>query len=251
MYTKEQVDEMLSQVEQEFSNTLETIQKNENVEIEDIETEEVEVEALDKSEEESEEAYEQTIDDLYASMTKGEQEAHYTAVKKSLFDMEKDEDMSPHAKEQQAKEAQKVASAKAVADGSTDKGYDKVAHSDDELKFMRDKRKKMGKSEEDLMTEVEELKKSIETYEGLLDKVFAKKNAPKGKALTGYDVIAKSESIESEKEGIKLESMSKSEITSKLKTIDYSTLTKSDRSAINEYCLENASVEKIKHLIKE
>jgi len=246
MYTKEQVDEMLSQVEQEFSNTLETIQKNESVEIEDIETEEVEIEALDKSEEESEDAYEQTIEDLYGSMTKGEQEAHYAAVKKSLFDMEKDEDMSPHAKEQEAKQKQKMA----VASANTNEGYDKAAHSDDEKKFMREKRK-MGKSEEDLMTEVEELKKSVETYEGLLDKVFAKKNAPKAKALTGYDVIAKSEEVESQKEGSSLESMSKSEITSKLKTIDYSTLTKSDRSAINEYCLENGSVNKIKHLIKE
>ena len=250
MYTKKQVDEMLSQVEHEFSNTLETIQKNESVEIEEIETEAVEIEELDKSEEESEDAYEPTMDDLYTSMDKSEQEAHYASVKKALFSesMEKDEDedLSPHAKEQKAKSDQKKLVSENSAAGKIDRGYDKSAHHDDQAKMKR----KMGKSEEDLMTEVEELKKSVETYEGLFDKMLKTSNAPKAKALTGYDVIAKSEGTEGQEES-KIDKMSKSEITSKLNRINYETLTKSDRSAINEYCLENASVDKIKHLIKE
>jgi hypothetical protein len=277
MYTKEQVDEMLSEVENEINIAFETMNKNEEeVATEEIATEEIEAtadESLEKSEDEVEaqneveEDYE-TIDDLYGSMTKSEQEAHYAAVKKSLFGMEKsddDDDLSPHAKEQKAKAAQTKLAQENKASGKVNPGYDEGAHRDDDVaaKVYRDKLKRQQGQRDDtkksedmtemeamLKSENEELKKNYEELNALVEKLFNKdKEAPKGKALTGYDVITKGEDVESEEN--KITSMSKGEVKQKLNQIDYSTLSKSDRDAINEYCLENGSVEKIKHLIKE
>ncbi len=108
----------------------------------------------------------------------------------------------------------------------------------------------MAKSEGDLQSEIEELKKSLSNYEELVGQLFNKK-APEGKAVTGLNVIEKSEGTVEEVKEDKVSEMKKSEITSKLKTLDYGELTKSDRNAINEYCLNNTSVESIKHLITE
>lgn len=274
MYTKEQVDEMLSEVENEINIAFETMNKSEEIEAEEVETEVSAEESLEKNEEiEADEAGEEeyeTIDELYNSMTKSEKEAHYASVKKSLFgeevdeDLEKDEDMSPHAQEQAAKAAQKKLAQDNIKAGKVNQAYDKAVAHDDDLEYAREKRKqqnrkakKVEKSEETegdvtemLKSENEELKKSLDQLNGLLDKVFNReKSAPKGKALTGYDVINKSEES-NEKEDV-ISNLSKSEITKKLNQIDYSDLSKSDRDAINEYCLENGSVDKIKHLIKE
>jgi hypothetical protein len=78
--------------------------------------------------------------------------------------------------------------------------------------------------------------------------MFNTKKAPSQKAITATNYIAKSEEEDNQ---VDFSKMTKGEITSKLKSIDYSSLEKSDREAINEYCLNNGSVEKIKHLIKE
>jgi serine protease inhibitor len=45
--------------------------------------------------------------------------------------------------------------------------------------------------------------------------------------------------------------MSKGEVTAKLKALDFQSLSKSDRDAINNFYLQNGSVEKIKHLISK
>lgn len=218
MYTKEQVDDMLSQVEQEFEKSLlGSIAKSEKTE-ENIETEESEEEIeMTKSEDSVEETEDyETIDDLYDSMTKSEKEAHYTAVKKALFSEEESEE-------------------EVVEMTKSEK---------DEVK--------MAKSEVDsIKAENQELKKNLDTMNELVSKIFNKgKQAPKRKSITeSYEVIAKSEGQSDE--GIDLSKLSKSEITKKLKAIDYSELKKSDRTAINNFYLENASVNSIKHLIKE
>lgn len=224
MYTKEQVDAMLSQVEQEFEKTLGSIAKNENIEEElnneeavaEVETEEVmaksEDEAVAEVETESEESFE-TIEELYDSMNKSEKEAHYAACKKSLFGEEES--------------------------------------SETEEPVVEAKEEVMAKSESDkLKEENEELKKSYNQLNELVSKMFSVKKAPAQKAITGTDYIAKSEEVEGE-EAIDLSKMSKGEITEKLKTVDQSNLTKSDRNAINDFYLKNGSVDKIKHLIIE
>lgn len=225
MYTKQQVDEMLSQVEQEFENALGNIAKSEeSIEEEnDIEVEAEASEELEKSEDEEieteEEDYE-TIDDLYASMTKSEQEAHYAAIKKTLFNeqIETEEEIEEEA-------VQKSEEVKVEA-------------------IQNDEKVDMLKSEN------EELKKNYEELKSMVDQLFNMKKAPAQKAVTNVNYIAKSEESNN-KEKVDLSDLSKKEITAKLKTIDYSGLKKSDRDAINNYYLDNGSVESIKHLIRE
>jgi hypothetical protein len=218
MYTKTEVDEVLSQVEQEFEKALNSIKKSESTE-EEIETEEIQAqEELSKSEEiEEVEEEVETIDDLYSSMTKSEIEDHYNSIKRVLFS--------------EAEETQ-----------------EEVIEKSEEIEEVES----MLKSENDeLKSENEQLKKSVEEMSSLINRLFesTEKKAPSQKALTSADYIAKSEEVV--EEGIDLSSLSKNEITSKLNKLNYAELSKSDREAINNYCLENGSVEKIKHLITE
>lgn len=227
MYTKEQVDEVLSQVEQEIQKSLGMI-KSENTTSEEVsETEEVKEEVIAKSEENSEEELDysqedfETIDEIYSGMSKSEKEAHYNAVKKALFGEEK---------EMAKSESEKTETV--------------------ETKEETKEESSLLKTEMDsIKSENEELKKSMETMAELITKLMAGKKAPSRKAVTGTDYIAKSE--DSETKESKVDSMSKSEITSKLKSLDYSSLTKSDREAINNFYLKNTGVGSIKHLIKE
>jgi hypothetical protein len=220
MYTKQQVDDMLSQVEREFEKTLGSIVKSEKAEeqAEEIVEEEQSLEKSEESEEEveyTEEDY-KTVDDLYGSMSKSEIEAHYSSIKRVMFGDESEEESKNMAEsEESVKETDMIKS---------------------EISTVK--------------AENEELKKSVETMTELLNKLFnSGKKAPTQKAITGIDYIAKSE--ESETKGLDISKMSKSEITSKLKSVNYAELSKSDRDCINDFYLNNGSVEKIKHLIKE
>lgn len=254
MYTKEQVDEMLFQVEQEFNNALGSITKNEETEVEY----EVETEELEKAEVETEETEDyQTIDELYASMSKSEIEAHYESVKKVMF--EKSEEDEGYGEESICKSNDPMKEWHEKAKEKHGEEYDDASeHGKNQLARKLQASASIGKSEEiqmvkseneNLKEENEELKKNLENIEGLINKMFNTKKAPSQKAITSANYIAKSE--EAEENEIDFSKMTKSEITSKLKSLDYSSLEKSDREAINEYCLNNASVNKIKHLIKE
>jgi hypothetical protein len=251
MYTKKQVDEMLSQVEQEFNNALGSIAKNEETEVES----EMETEEFEKAEVEIEETEDyQTIDELYASMEKNEIEAHYESLKKVMF-----EEVEEEAIEKSEKDPMDEWHKKA-AEKHGDDYHDASPHGKNELarkmqagfnksEEVETEEIQMVKSEnENLKEENEELKKSLENIEGLINKMFNTKKAPSQKAITATNYIAKSEEEDNQ---VDFSKMTKSEITSKLKNLDYSSLEKSDREAINEYCLNNASVNKIKHLIKE
>lgn len=88
-----------------------------------------------------------------------------------------------------------------------------------------------------------ELKKSFDLVSDILTKLV-KKSVPQGKAITSLDTIAKSEVAKEEK------TLTKSEITAILKKKDYSTLTKSDRDAINAFYLGNGNVNSINHLLR-
>jgi len=214
MYSKKQVDDMLELVEKEFESAF---NKSETTTEEVAEVAKVaETSELNKSEEVAEEANEvneeKEIEELYSSMNKSEKQAHYEAAKKAFYE--------------ETVEAPMVKSEEVVEE-------------------------KLNKSEFDaIVAENQELKKSAASTTELLEKLFNTKSAPAGKSITGLNVINKSEgSVEEDKDLVS--KMSKSEITSKLKSLDYSELKKSDRNAINEYCLNNTSVELIKHLIKE
>jgi hypothetical protein len=111
----------------------------------------------------------------------------------------------------------------------------------------------MGKSEdfEMLKSELDAQKVKSETLQKTLDgvtefltKLVKKANVPQGKAVTSYDVIAKSE-------GADEQPMTKSEIVEILsKKAQDPNLSKTDREAINAFYLNNASVNSISHLLK-
>lgn len=223
MYTKAQVDEMLLQVEQEFEKTLEGIAKNEKNEI------------VEESVEADSEDFE-TIDDLYASMTKSEVEAHYSSLKKVMM-----------AKAEE-KEEEKEESKEHEEEEKKDKKEDKEEDKKEEMEKCGDM-SAAKKSEKSLVEENEELKKSIETLNDLVSKLFSAKKAPTQKAITATNFIAKSEELETET--VSIAEMSKGEVTAKLKALDFQSLSKSDRDAINNFYLQNGSVEKIKHLISK
>jgi len=213
MYTKSEVNTMLSQVEQEFEKALDSINKNEEIEvIEETQEDEVET-AIAKSEEDEQGEEYETVDELYASMEKNEQEAHYNSLKRAIYGEVEEEQI---AKSEETEEVE-------IED--------------------------LAKSEnEQLKAENEELKKSYDEVSELLGKLF-KKKAPAQKAITATSYIAKSE--ETQEDEVDYSTMSKSEITSKLNKVDFGSLQKSDRDAINNFYLNNTSVDKIKHLIKE
>ena len=96
-----------------------------------------------------------------------------------------------------------------------------------------------------LKSENETLKKNFEAVQEFLTKLV-KKTAPQGKAITSLDVIAKSEASAEDK------SLTKGEIHEvlKAKSADPS-LKKSDRDAINAFCLTGyVNVNSISHLLK-
>lgn len=105
---------------------------------------------------------------------------------------------------------------------------------------------KSEKTEVELLkSELETQKKNFEAVQEFLTKLV-KKTAPQGKAITSLDVIAKSETSVEEK------SLTKGEMVEKLKAkaADPS-LKKSDRDAINAFCLNGyINVNSISHLLK-
>lgn len=227
MYTKAQVDEMLLQVEQEFERTLESIAKNEKNQV------------VEESVEAGSEEFE-TIDDLYASMSKNEIEAHYSSLKKVMMAKAEDE---KEEKEDDKKEEKKEAKKEDKKEDEKKEGQEV------EIEIEKCGDMSVKKSEQSLIQENQELKKNLETLNDLVSKLFSSKKAPAQKAITATSFIAKSE--ESEVETFDISEMSKSEVTAKLKALDFQSLSKSDRDAINNFYLQNGSVERIKHLISK
>ena len=255
MYTEEQMNKILAQVEVEFDSLLNKAEETANETIEETEvelntekTEEVEaVEAAaddveevvvaEKSEdsetkiEKEEDSHDYSDDDvkeveeLYSSMNKSEAEIHYKAVKKAMGG----------AISEEAEEAVE------------EKAIKKIAKSEKvEVEETEDMKKAEEKIKE-LAEENEKLQKSIGDLTSALSKIFKAKPAPQRKVVTGlnYQTIAKTEGGEEDV------TLSKAEIDSKLDkaAASYSTQ-KEDRELINNYYLKNGSLDSIKHLLK-
>jgi hypothetical protein len=224
------IDQILSEVEQEvtkaFGKSEETQEEVQN-ETETEETVEMNKSQEEESAEESSFPYSeqdmQTITSIYSEMSKSEMEAHYNSIKKALFGESTESSM-------EKSEEQKVETEKET--------------NEEEISLIKSEIEKTK-------AENEELKKSLSITESVIQSLFEsiKTKAPERKALTGVGYIAKSE--ETVEKNIDLSKLSKGEITGKLKGLDYSSLSKSDRDAINDYYLNSGSVEKIKHLILE
>lgn len=163
--------------------------------------------------------------DMYSSMSHGELKAHHDHVRKALDTkgMQKCGDM-------------------AMAKSETVKA---VEVSPDLI--VASKEVEILKSElQTKKTEVEELQKNMAVLKEFVGKIFDKKKAPEGKAITNLEVIAKSDI------GQEAKVLSKSEIHTKLKEITAKpTLAKSDRDAVTQYYNGGqVNVESISHLLK-
>lgn len=161
---------------------------------------------------------------MYSSMSHGELKAHHDAVRKAL-----------DAKGME-KGGETPAEAPAMAKTETETSV--------EVKPEETQLLKSEIAAKD--AKIDELKKTLDGVSEILTRL-TKRSAPAGKAITSLDVVAKSESAETE-----VKTFTKSEITSILsKKAADPTLTKSDRDAINAYYGSNqVSIEKISHLLK-
>lgn len=168
---------------------------------------------------------------MYSSMSKAELKAHHDAIKNCLDacgSVEKCGEESAPAPMAKSEETSVEVKAEVKAE---EKPAEEVELLKSEISAKSAK--------------VEELQKNLDVVTEFLTKLFAKKPAPAGKAITNLDAIQKSEGGKEEK------TLTKSEITTILakKAADPS-LTKSDREAINAYYLNGASIDKISHLLK-
>lgn len=242
-YSDKDMEALISEVEAEFNSvyksedTEETetqdLAKSEDNEVEveaQAEDSEVETQELAKSEEDELNYDDEDIkemNELYASMTKSEKEAHYSALKSVLFSEEK---VTAEEKEEVvAKSEEQVEDSKEESDVSLLKA---------ELEASNEK--------------VEKLEKSLSDLVGLLHKnVKEGKKAPQQKAVTEIQYMKKSEDeAVQEKEDADISKLSKSEINAKLREKARSTeLKKSDRERINAFVLENTSIDTIKDLL--
>lgn len=245
-FSEQDMAALISEVEAQFSEHLakaeasneeETMEKSE----EEVATEEVAAapadesgEEIKKSEEEvSEESFDYDdediaeMDKMYASMTKSEAQAHFDSIQRAL---------GVESSEETVEEEQVIAKSEEVETEDKEDGTELL------------------KSERDsLQKENEELKKSLETLTAAMTKYVKGASAPKQKAITRLEYIAKSEDGESKKEDeVNVEKLTKSEIKEKLtQKIREGKLEKSDKEKINQYYLDssNANIETIKHLL--
>jgi hypothetical protein len=238
-YSKEEMQNMVAQLESEFTSIMKSEQaaqllaKSEE-EAKEEEKQEPKEEAKEEAKEEpkeesKEEAKEQPqaeakeddeahgydendleeLNKMYASMSKGERNAHKSALEKcGEMSMAKSEETQVVVTTEESEES------------------------------------KLLKSEvEGIKKENEELKKELSGVMTVLNTFIAKK-APARKAITDIEVIKKSE------ETVKEQPLTKSEINERLrKSIRDPKLDSKDREAINNYYLNNAGVDKIKHLL--
>jgi len=237
-YSENELADLISEVETEFSKHLEKaeagssekLEKNEEISSEVLASDEVskkEEVSLDYSNEDVTE-----MNEMYASMNKSEKEAHYKSIKSAIFGNEEEVVVKDEMNKSE----------------EVSKDEEVIAKSEDVSKISN-LEEKLQKSEEDY----EGLKKSFSELISKLTKNVKDNSAPKQKAVTKIEYIAKSEDSEIVKDEKKedVDSLNKSEIMKRLtKKTRSNEITKSDRNAINEYCLtETKDIESIRHLL--
>lgn len=246
-FKEEDMAKLISEVETEFK---EHLAKAEQISVEEETSEEVSAEnaseevSLAKSEEV--ETVEYSYDDediaemneMYASMSKSEVEAHYNSIKSTLFGESEEETPSESLKKSE-EETVVVEETEAVEDEEKTLLKSEV----EEVKA------NLAKSEE----EKEELKKSIETLTEVVTKIA--KRAPARKAVTkigNVQVLKKSEdATEKEENSVDYSKLSKKEINNILtQNLRSGKIAKSeDRQKVNQYCFNQIEFDAIKHLL--
>lgn len=225
-YTDESLATLINDVDQAFNAHLKKAE-SQNEEVLAKSEEEVQYqeelsqdEDLEKSEGENfdydEEDY-ANMDDLYSSMTKSEQIAHFESIKKTL-NIEED-------------------------------SMNKSESSENELK----KAEEMYKSEiEAKDAEIEDLKKSVTKLTSAMSDFLKRSKAPQRKAITKVGFMAKNEGNTEESKddnGIDVTKLTKSEISKKLTSKIRGGLEKSERDKIDQYYDGQLKIDGIKHLL--
>jgi hypothetical protein len=214
-YTDKDLLAILTEVEVEFKKHLNPETEGEKL---------AKAEVVAAPSQEAEVAYDEEdvaeMEKMYKSMSKSEAETHYKALKKAAFGEE-------------SAEVKKSEETKVVV--KEESKEDKLLKSENET----------------LKTENEALKKSLDNLAGTLSKIFGKNSAaPKQKAITDLEVIKKTEEDVKKVETKDLSKITAKEINSTLNAkIRAGDLKKSDKEAINQYFVDNKSIESIKHLL--
>lgn len=233
-YSDKDLEALISEVETEFASHLtkaedketEVLAKSEEVEAK-VEGKEEETQELAKNEDEETLNYDdedmKEMNELYASMSKSEKEAHYKAIKTVLFDGS-----------EESEEGTKIAK-------SEDQEQNEENSEDNSV---------LAKNEL-LEKENEELKKSVSKLVTILTDKVKSGSAPKQKAITGIEYMKKSEEeVEVTENETDISKLSKAEITARLNEKARSEkLEKSDRERINAFVFNEIGIDKIKDLL--
>ena len=233
-YSEKDMAALISEVEDQFADYLTksekeeaTLQKSETevktaVVEENVEKSEEEETTLEKAEFDYDKEDFAEMDKMYSSMNKAEATAHYQSLKKTLFVEDKEEVI-------EKKEEEKVIT-------KSEKDENTIAKSEYEA----------------VVAKNEELSKSVENLTVAMTNFLKGKSAPKRKAITDIEYVAKSEDTEKdEKNNEDISKLSKNEVAKRLTAkIRSNSLEKSDKDLINNYYLkDNASFDSIKHLL--
>lgn len=235
-YSEKDMAALISEVEAQFTNHL---AKAEKTPVADLKKSETDVQAkveekqvVKAAPQEQSFGYDEEdikeMNEMYSSMTKAEAEAHFESLKKTL----KIED-KPETK------AEEVITKSEVKE-------EKPEQKDEESKLL--------KSEiETLKSDKEKLEKSLKDLTAALSKFVKESAAPKQKAITKIEYVAKSEEEVTKKEE-KTEDVSKldkAEISKRLSAkIRSGKLEKAEREKINNYYQSGSqNIESIRHLL--
>ncbi len=190
------------------------------------------------------------MEKMYRSMSKGEQAAHHSCLQKCMGKSEaKPAEMEKHEKEKDmGTDGHKSGGEESACEPKDTPGAKSPASKAEGMQMEKSENQEVELLKSELAVskaQGEELKKNYDAVQEFLTKLV-KKTAPQAKAITSLEAIAKSEMPTEEKV------LSKKEILDvlKVKTADPS-LKKSDRDAINAFCLNGyVNVNSISHLLK-
>jgi hypothetical protein len=174
---------------------------------------------------------------MYDAMKRGEHKAHLGALKKAMTKCWKSEDMDKCWKgEQEQKDMEKCGEMSVQKSEKVEAEPLKSESKPEESSLLKSEIETLKKENEDLKKSVDGLIASMNTF-------FSKKQAPARKAITDVEFVKKSEET-SEKP------LTKSEVDQILKKkVTDPKLSPADRQAINSFYLNNAGLERIKHLL--
>jgi hypothetical protein len=238
-YSEKDMAALISEVEAQFTNHLAKAEKAQPTDLKKSEAAEqpkaeetpvVEAAPKEQGFDYDEEDIKE-MNEMYSSMTKAEAEAHFESLKKVIS---KEEETKPETK------------AEEVVAKSEVKAEEKPEAKDEETKLL--------KSEvESLKSDKEKLEKSLKDLTAALAKYVKGTSAPKQKAITRIEFVAKSEEekTKTEEKSEDVSKLDKTEISKRLTAkIRSGKLEKAEREKINEfYQTGSKNIESIRHLL--